>query len=415
MASFRRDAWTATSVAGLGADFARFWRPNHAAVAIALPLVAVAGGLGPSGRWLAGFAGVAWIALWGFFPGEAPRLGLAAWWILAVVAAAGAVRVTAGWSRRARQAALAGAAVSGWLAFGANVTDFVSPAAAVRYLTGSVGQDGYLDLTLSTYREAAQALRSLPRVGCVIALGEERSYRLPGRVVSGRFYGRNPAWSLARECRTRGDLRRKFRQLDCRHVLYNLVTECFPHAYAEPFAWDDRMLALWRGFVGRDLEVAVPPVHLDHENGAFCVYALRDRALARDPEYLPYLPGIESLYFGVTKFGQLGDPAGWTRAALALNARLPGVDYVGDIVGSGYAIVRRWSEAYPYFVPGIRHGTVDDQNWWYMGLAAGALGRFDESYRCLVRAVEISPYLAPSADEAFAELRRVAEYDTRFR
>jgi hypothetical protein len=50
-----------------------------------------------------------------------------------------------------------------------------------------------------------------------------------------------------------------------------------------------------------------------------------------------------------------------------------------------------------------------------MGLAAGALGRFDESYRCFVRAVEISPYLAPAADQALAELRQAAALDSRYR
>ena len=54
-----------------------------------------------------------------------------------------------------------------------------------------------------------------------------------------------------------------------------------------PFTWDDRMLELWKRFVGRHLRIVARPWHVDHANGGFCVYELREAPLPRSPAFLP--------------------------------------------------------------------------------------------------------------------------------
>jgi hypothetical protein len=331
-------------------------------------------------------------------PSEWARLAFPMFLLLAGLVSIGMARALVEWPAVPRTAALLAVSVSVWIPAGWFTRAWcIDPATCARYLLGTVSPRAYVRERRSTLAETADDLARLRPAGRAIGIGDVRFYRLPRRFMMERCYGRTWAWVLAKECVDPAAIRKRLRELGVTAILYNFVPEANVHAGAEPFKWNDRMLALWRAFVGRFLVVAVPPVHVDHANGGFAIYALRDPLLSRDPRYLPYLPGIESLYAEVTGHGLKRDSAGWLRAALELNARCPGVDYITDLVAFGFGLQERWAEAYPYFAHGVRHGMINDQDFWGMGLAAASLGRHVEARRLILRAVEISSWLALSA------------------
>lgn len=395
------------SVRGFWPHWMEWWLLNQPVVALLFPacLLRMAAAPASARTMLAAAIGV-YAVFWLLVPGgEAPRLGLPVLILGAAATGVAAVALARDWPRRAARAAFVAAGATMWLPLGFALRDADPPALAA-YLAGRTGRAGYLSGRLTTYAAAGNALGRFPGVGGVITLGgDRRVYRVPGRPWYGRTYGRNWAWVLARECSTRGEIRKRFRQLRCRHVLYNFVTGTFPHPWAAPFRWDGRMLELWHGFVARDLDLAVRPGRVDPVNGGFCVYVLREEPRAR-PVPLAYLPGIESLYYDVTRHGEKGDMAAWLRAARALLSRLPDVDGVRDLVAQGYWNQGRWQLAYDHYRPGIARGTVTEVNLWYAGVAAAYLGKWEEAEELVRRAVELSPHLAGKAEALRAEMRR---------
>ena len=397
----------ANAVAGAAAILGQ-WQCGLLAV---LPPALYAGWRSGGGaRWLAGFAILGSAALAAAMASEWARLALPAFLVAGALAAVFAARE---WetvrSPRVRRALLAAGVLAGWFPLGHFAAAWTDPKTSARYLLGALSRREHLDLRLSTIRETAEAMRGLPGARRFAGMGDVRFYRFPGRYLADRCYGRTQAWVLAHECATTGRMRVRLRQMGCSYILYNFVTETFPHPFAEPFKWNDAMIARWRSFVGRDLEIAVQPRHVDHENGGFCIFGLRARPLASDPEYLLYLPGVESLYYEVSKWGPREDIGGWLRAALVLNRRIPNVDYISNLVAIAYYVMRDWPRTYRYLAPGIRHGMVDDQNWWNMAQAAAHLGRWGEAIRLLDRSVEISPFNTADAKVAYEMFRQVAE------
>jgi len=360
-------------------------------------------------RWLMGYAAVGFAALYVSVPAEGVRLALPLFALWAAVSSLVVVQAVARWPRWGRYLALGVGVAAGWLSLGTFLSVWTArPGTVLGYLVGRLSQEQYLSRQLSTLWETGAELRRIAELRGFFMIGDRRFYRLPGRYFSERIYGRNLAWVLARECASPDEIRVKLRQMNCRHVVYNFITEGFPHHYAVAFKWDKRQLELWEEFVGRHLEVVVPSRHVDHVNGGFCVYRLREDPLVGAPGYLPYLPGIESLYYEVTRHGLTRDLPGYVEAARRLYARFPHVDYISDLVARGYRIQERWSEAYKFYLPGTEHGTINDANFFNMGILAANRGEWGKSYRLITRAAEIYPYLRDDAERILAKLRRVA-------
>lgn len=404
------------SIPGLWTEAAGFWAEHHPLVLLAGPcLLLSAATTAPAVRRVAAWSAAGWTVLWWLFPGDAPRLALPVWLLLAAafgVAVTGMrARTLGGMNRHAARAF----ALAAWLPLGPALMANLDPAVVVRYMAGALDQAGYQAAALGAYPETAAALAAQPDVRGVIVLGDDRFYRLPGRPLGGRFYGRPWAWATARECFTRERIRVRMHQLHAEYLVYNFVSDQFPHACNEPYRWDDRALHCWTEFVRRDLAVAVAPRHVDHSGGGFCVYRLRAAPLSRPPGWLPYLPGIPALFFQVTRHSNAFEIVRYRAEALRLAVRCPGVDEILNLVATSYRLERRWDQVWRYYAPGIAHGTVDDVNYFEAGVAIAMLGRPDEAFRLLTRAVEISPYLKPDADQAVAALSAAVAAQERAR
>ncbi|MEK7766985.1 MAG: hypothetical protein AAB368_12180, partial [bacterium] len=298
------------------------------------------------------------------------------------------------------------AGLVGWLPLAERFAD-TAPGPGLGLLSSALTREAFDRRQFTTYWEARDALRAEPGLRGVIELGDSRFYRLPGRFLTGWMLGRTPAWTLAADSPSAERVRVRLRQLDCRHLLDNFVGEEFPQRCAEAYPWTARALRVWTDFVGRHLEVAVLPWHVDHEHGGFCLYRLRPAPLAYPPPHLPYLPGGGSRFNAVTSNGWRGDSGGWIAAALTLLVRLPQVDQVRNLVAAGYRQQGRMDLVYAYHLPGIEHGQIDDNNWWETAVAAAALGRFDEAERLAARALDLSPYLADEVARLRADIARL--------
>ena len=391
---------------GTAMEGARELLHQFPAVVAVLP-VALAGGwaLGMEGRWLLGYSTVSVLGLAFAMRYEWERLALPGCLVMAAVAAAAVARAAASWPVRARQAALAAALCAACLPLGGYLAG-AQLAHRVPWLTGALTPEVFRTRVLTTYAEVAADLDGLPAVGSVMGMGEYSFYRLPGRFLSERCYGRTWAWVLTRECATVERIRVRMKQMGCRHLLENFALEQYPYSYKRAFYWDDRQLALWRRFVGRNLAVVVPPRHEDGPNGGYCIYALLDRPRGADPATLPYLPGLGALYCEVTRHAVAGDPAGWVKAAESLEHRLPGVDFVTDLAGTGYYCLHQYEEAYRHFLPGLLHRTIGARNFPLAAESALQTGRREEAYWLFERTAEIDPMSRNATEKALRALRQ---------
>jgi hypothetical protein len=242
-----------------------------------------------------------------------------------------------------------------------------------------VSRDEYLAVRLTTYWQARKALMATPDLGRMAGLQTMRFYLFPGRFLQEWLCYRSWAWTISRESATAETVNVKFRQIGCRHLLYDFMIEYVPDPIADPFVWDDRMLGVWKDFVGRYLEMVSAPESVDDKNGGYCVYRVRKKPLSRPPASLPYLPGIRSLYTAVTRHALAGDSKSWLTAALSLRRRFPDVDFVNDLVAKGYEDMGDWANAYMYYRIGVSHGTLGAENYWGMTRSAIMMGRWEEA------------------------------------
>jgi len=382
------------------------WR-DMPAVALALPFLLFGQAvLGAPGRWLFGFGAASTVVCTIMMRSEWARLAAPALFLLGALAAVAAAGVARGWGRWGRRTALAAAGLACWLPLGYFLGTWVPPVPTVPYLAGAVPRETWRTERLTTLEGARLTLASLPDPGSrMILIGDIRTFRLPARILSVRNYGCTWAWEMAKAAPSRARVRVRFRQLGVRHVLYNLLTEGFPHPIVEPYVWDDRMLAVWREFVERDLELAVRPSRMDNLNGCFCVWRLRETPAAVRPAFLPYLPGVESLYYAVTS---QRDVMPRLEAALRLDRRIPNVDYVADRIAQAFFEAGDWRSAWDWLQPSLRHDTLDDGNYWGAAIVAAHLSRFADAERFARQAAESMPERRESVEEWIGKLRAFA-------
>ncbi|MEK7476045.1 MAG: hypothetical protein AAB152_10510 [Candidatus Coatesbacteria bacterium] len=381
----------ASAKALLGEAGGSLWR-EMPGVALALPFLLIGQrGLGRPERWLLGFAGLAMAACAVTMRSEWVRLAAPGFCILAVPAAIAATRVVGGWRPWLRRGAVAAAALSCWLPLGYFLGAWVLPVPAAPFLAGAITRGTWRAQRLTTLEGARIVIGSLRDRGrCMIAISDMRFHGLPVRMLSTRTWGCPWAWDLAKTAPSRARIRIRFRQLGVRYVLYNFLTEGYPQPIVTPYAWDDRMLAVWREFVERDLDLAVRPARLDNLNGCFCFWRLRDAPAPVPPAFLPYLPGVSSLSYAITSERE---PVRRLEAALRVAARIPHVDLVDALTAEAYFSAGDGRRAWEYLQPSLRHRTLCDGNYWGAANLAARLGRFADAERYADWTVEGMPYM----------------------
>jgi hypothetical protein len=392
VSQFRHRWAVASGPLVLPVAFVRVLIAHQPAVACALPLI-VAGlwGADREFRWMTGFLAVSFIVLWGAFPLDDMRFALPLFVLLSACTAAVAVRWGATLGSWTRRGALLTGMAAGWLPLGMLLTVSLESRLSLAYLSGAIGREEYLAVRLTTYWQARKALMATPDLGRLAGLQTSRSYLFPGRFLQEWMIYHSWSWTFSRDSATAEEVARKFRQLGCRHLIYDFMIDYAPDPVTDPFKWNDRMQVVWKDFVGRYLEVSSPPETVDDRNGGYCVYRVRRRPLARPPASLPYLPGIRSLYGTVTRNALTGDVKGWLVSALLLQRRFPDVDFVNDLVGKGYADAERWRESYEFYRPGVTHGTLGAENYWGLTKAAIMLGRWKEARHLIGMAKKYYP------------------------
>jgi hypothetical protein len=378
------------AVGALFTDTGAFLWQDLPPVALGLPFLLLnQSAIGPSGRWLLGFSGLSMAACAVMMRSEWTRLAAPALFLLAALTAVGAAAAAAGWRCWARRAATAAAVAACCLPLGYFLGAWVPAIPTAPYLAGRIDRNECRALRLTVLDSAIRKADELPNPGGrMLVMGDIRTFGMPARVFEVRNYGSTWAWEMAKAESTPARIRVRFRQLGVRWIMHNFITEGYPHPIVEPYRWDDRMIAVWRGFVERWLEVAVPAASVDNLNGGFCFWRVRDVPLAKAPSYLPYLPGLDSVY---NSFVSRRDVRQWLAIALEANKRVPNVDFVTDRIVQAYYVIQDWPKVWEWVQPSISHGTVDDANWWHAAVVLAVMGRFNDAEKMLTRAEQVKP------------------------
>jgi tetratricopeptide (TPR) repeat protein len=234
---------------------------------------------------------------------------------------------------------------------------------------------------LTTYGKAIRDLSILnpPRL---LLVGEQRCYLLPGRIVYNGCLGETPVvWKLARESRTAGELRKKFRQMGVRLVLYNCAGSKWVQKYSVSFEWTRRMAGLYSEFCRRYLDPAVMPERCDYANGGYYLYRVSDAGRPRPLDEVFFLPGAEGICYrglGLMGAGRYVEAIPWLAevvrdhpAVMAFRSELAFCHYMAG----------NFADAYRLFGPPIAKGYIDTVNVPSCAIAAYNLGRLDEAER----------------------------------
>jgi hypothetical protein len=355
-------------------------------------------------RQLAAYTVVTAIAMYCALPWQAMRYAIPFHILWTGLVSAGTFRVVAAWPRTQRLAGAWGLAILVLVATPRLLAERADIGARCTYLLGGYTKQELYRARMTSMADAHDALKGLADVRRVMYAGELRYLHMPGQHLGDRGPGQGLIWMASKESQTPGEIVKKFRQVNCRHILLNFVTEAYPHIGASSFHWDDRMLALWRTFTGRYLKLMAVPQNVDNHNGGFAIYELREKPLSRDPLWLPYMPGIEGLLIEVSQFGQSGNLSGWITAARQIYRRVPDVDLIRDQLALGLRLQGSWGEAWRLYKVGIDHGTLTGTNLFDAAVCAASLGQFAAAEKLLHRCAEVTPQLRPQVEIALADL-----------
>ena len=323
-------------------------------------------------------------------PGQWFRLSLPC---LLLVIGCGVVSLTRGiahYSSGTRATLLFVSMLSTWIPAGMFTRNLLDPVSAIRYLIGQDAPSVYLESRCTTSSRLAHDLGGLPDVKRVIGFGDIRFYHVPGRFLMERCYGETWAWKLSRESRNASDILKRFREMGCGHLVYNFVTETYPHEYARPFIWNQRMIEVWRTFFRSYVEMIVPPSMIDHVNGGFCIFRVRRTQVGSSPRFQSYLPGYESLYLPATRAALSGDWILFQREVSDLEARLPNVGGVTAMAAQAYRQDGKWSAGLSKYRTLVAHGAIYDETWLGAAVCASEMGYDQEALHYAEHALELN-------------------------
>ncbi|MEK7766098.1 MAG: tetratricopeptide repeat protein, partial [bacterium] len=229
----------------------------------------------------------------------------------------------------------------------------------------------------------------------VLLVAEERTYRIPGRVVYAGCNGETPLlWEAAKESADETWLRARVRQWGTEWLLHNYagyVNENWMAFNNLPFAWDDRQLALYRGWARGYLERQTGLEGGESAFGRFCLYRIRPRPLSPRPATAWFLPGAESLDGYAVILEQTQRLPELLAACRETLRRTPDVGHAWNLAGHAYALLRDYPRAYAHLRRFAAEGMVDVYNLSDLGAAALGAGRLDEAARALAAALEHRP------------------------
>jgi hypothetical protein len=403
-----RGATLATDLVSAAPAFVRSLALGAPVLAAAAPLVLLAGreSRGSGAGWLAAYALAGGGLLYLAMPSQGVRFALPALLLWGAVTAVGIARARAGCTARCRTAGT-------WMAVGLSllpVARFLAretrPAVQLPFLFGRMSAREYLHARLTTTAEAADALGRLPAVRRVLGAGEIRTYRMPGRFIGERCWGRSEAWVHSRESANVRDLAKRFKQLGCSHLLCNYVAECYPHPWVSAFVWTPRQIEIWKEFIRTRTEVAAVVEASDSANGGYYILRLLDEpaAVPASP-WLPVLPGLQEVWWRVTAHP---DAESAYRAARRLVRRLPESLQARNLLGTACAKTNRWEEAFAALSPGVEHRWIDTENYWVFAKAALRTGRLEAARIALEWSRRSYPELGSSIATLAAVLGRDA-------
>ncbi|MEK7475114.1 MAG: hypothetical protein AAB152_05710 [Candidatus Coatesbacteria bacterium] len=242
---------------------------------------------------------------------------------------------------------------------------------------------------LTTY-DAALRSPALLRTRRLLSIGEERTYRLPGRVLYNGFLGETPlVWRLARTSRNGPELARRVRQLGVTTIWYNFVSVERASDFAASFPWNDRMLRLWWDFCRRHLEIRRAPDRVDGRGGGICLFGLRDRPLDPAPATPWFLPGAETAIREARILRDSRKDRDSIRAFERILAVVPGTFYIQNQLGLVYYAMEDWPRAAAAFRPSVRAGMYDCVNLPSYGAAIIYEGALDEAIAVITRSIEV--------------------------
>ena len=368
------------SATGIFFSFANEMRSGHPAIAALAPLLFIRRNARKDVVGLAVYSAVGYAAICVLVPSEPVRLAMPVFLVWTACVSISAADLIRGMLGKRRTIYLTVWCVAGLMALGTTVSNLSRSSTGFDYLVGNINQEKLLRKRLTSYMEAGVMLKGIPAEQTVAVIAESRSYRLGARIWHERVFGRNIGWTLSRECRTPAMIREKFRQANCRRILYNFVTDLYPQVVYTAYPWDDRQLSVWKEFIARWTEIETAPSTVDAINGGYCLFRVLDRPLSAEPKWIPCLPGIQSVYFRITS--QANRQAS-VNEALALLRRFPNVIQISDLAGYGYSNMERWEEAFHFLAPGVKYGIIGANNCWHYALAASHTGRSEEAIKSL--------------------------------
>jgi tetratricopeptide (TPR) repeat protein len=342
-------------------------------------------------KWAATFAGVSILFLYCLVPAEIGRYALPAWIILASAVCTSTVSTTPVREIRGSRFFIYATAFLSSLPLAPAAFNYFSPNSSINYLLGPLDRDGYMKQMLTTYQDTTERLSTLPDLGTVICIGEGRYKGMPGRHYWPRVTGRNEAWVIARENPTPQRIAVKFRQMGCRYIVYNFISELYPQPSSAPFPWNDRMVKVWRDFVRRYTTIELPARQMDQRNGGFCVLRIHPQPRLAGPGYIPYLPGLDNIFLKANIAMFQGREDVWHSESLRLYLDFPDTGNADYLYAHSLCYEGFYRESYSIYKKMINNGAIYEVTWIDLALLSSMLGKPGEAIQYAETAIQTSP------------------------
>ena len=139
------------------------------------------------------------------------------------------------------------------------------------------------------------------------------------------------------------------------------------------------------------MDVETAPEKMDIVNGAFCLYELREKPLESRPSFIPYLPGVESVFYPVSFAASTRADERWLQEAVVLRSRLPNVGSAISRLAYCLRTIGDCKKAYPLYEILVNRNTLEEDTWLGAAICASELGKDEEAMRHAEKALVVYP------------------------